>query len=216
MMPRHWDAGRSTLVWQGHSRVERPTKRRRGRAFVRVLPSAAPNRFGKAIPDRRRRRTTNAGACYPPHRYRQDMTRHDLDDSSEHLLPRCSCPAANGAPPLSRQALRTGLARPFPNGAPDKTPTQPPFCSKLAVGSTAQVWRSHSRTAPPADHECWRTLARVGRQRRAGLTGPFPNCAAATHDLNDSSERLLSPCSSPAAHDAAPQKSTSAVNGRGC
>ena len=124
------------------------------------------------------------------------MTRHDLDDSSEHLLPRCSYPAANGAPPLRRQALRTGLARPFPNGAPDKTPTQPPFCSKLAVSGTAQVWQSHSRTAPPADHECWRTLARVGRQRRAGLAGPFPNRAAVTRDLDDSSERLLPPCSS--------------------
>ena len=121
--------------------------------------------------------------------------RHALDDSSEHLLPPCSNPAAHDAAPLGRQKLQTGLARPFPNGVPDKTPTQPPFCSKLAVSGTAQVWQSHSRTAPPADRECWRTLARVGRQRRAGLAGPFPNCAAVTHDLDDSSERLLSPCS---------------------
>ena len=63
MMPRHWAIRSSKQVWQGHSRMERPTKRRRGHSFVRNLPSAAPHRFGKAIPDPRRRRIINAGAC---------------------------------------------------------------------------------------------------------------------------------------------------------
>ena len=62
MMPRHWAVRSSKQVWQGHSRMECPTKRRRSHPSVPNLPSAAPLRFGKAIPEPRRRRIMNVGA----------------------------------------------------------------------------------------------------------------------------------------------------------